>query len=59
MKISMSIVGNLQVNSRHPNTKFSAQRRLICPRGTGGRDKGQIQEIEEKGEGKGTGEIRG
>jgi hypothetical protein len=48
------IVGDLRVSSRHPKTKFSAQRRFICPRGTEGRYKGQRQEIEGEGERKGT-----
>jgi hypothetical protein len=36
-----------------PQTKFSTQRRLICPREIEGRDKGQRQETEEEGEGEG------
>jgi hypothetical protein len=45
-------VRNLEVISRRPKTKFSAQKRLICPRGTESRDKRQRQEIKEgkKGE---------
>ena len=46
-------VGNLEVSSRYPKTKFSAQRRLICPRQTEVRDKGQRQETEDEGEGEG------
>lgn len=32
-----------QVSAQDPKTKFSAQRRFICPRGTEDRDKGQRQ----------------
>lgn len=41
-----------------PRTKFSAQKRFICSRRAEGRDKGQRQEIEEKGEGEGNKEER-
>ena len=42
-----------------PKTKFSAQRRCICPRRTEGRDKEQRQEIEEEEDREGnTGEGR-
>lgn len=34
---------------RTPKTKFSAQRKFICPGETEGRGKGQRQEIEEEG----------
>ena len=36
--------------SGHCKTKFSAQRRFICPRRTKDRHKGQRQEIEKEGE---------
>lgn len=35
----------------HPNTKVSAQGRLICPRGMGTGYKRQRQKVEEEGEG--------
>lgn len=35
--------------AQNPKTKFSAQRRCICSRGTEGRDKGQREETEEEG----------
>lgn len=38
---------------RTTKTKYSAQRRYICPRGPGDHDKGQRQEVEEEGEGEG------
>lgn len=54
-------IGNLEVCSRHPKTKFSAQSRFVCPRGTEDRDKGQRQEIEDEGgvkENKGEGRMK-
>ena len=43
-----------RIGTRHPKTKFSAQRRFICSRGTKGRNKRQRQEIETEREKKGT-----
>ena len=37
-ELELGIERNLEVDSRHPKTKFSMQRRFICPRGTGDRE---------------------
>lgn len=39
--------------SHDKETKYSVQRRYMCPRGPGDKDKGQRQEVEEEGEGEG------
>lgn len=46
-------VGKLEVSSRYPKTKFSAERKFICPRGTGAGDKRKRQAIEDEGEDEG------
>lgn len=38
------LLKGLVFGTRHPKTKFSAQRRFICLRGTGSRGKTQRQE---------------
>lgn len=43
----VSLGEGTSIGSRYPKTRFSAQRTLICPRGTKGRE----QETEDKGEG--------
>jgi hypothetical protein len=47
------VVGKVGVSSRHPKTKFSAQRIFIFPRRTESRERKTRQEIEEKVEGEG------
>jgi hypothetical protein len=47
----MITIGNLRASSRQPKSKFPAQRRIICPRGTEDRDNGEISEIQGEGEG--------
>lgn len=42
------------MSGQDPQDQFYAQRRFICPRGIEGRDKGQRQEAEYKGEGEGS-----
>ena len=46
-----------KVWAQDSKTKFSAQRRCICPRGTEDRDKRQTQEIDDEGEEEGTKET--
>lgn len=43
---------------RTTETKFSAQRRSICPKGTESRDKRQRQEIKDEGD-RGGNEVQG
>ena len=43
----------MKVSSRHPMTKFSAQRRFIYSKGQRTANKRQRQEIEDEGEGEG------
>jgi hypothetical protein len=54
LQILNRVFERTRVNTGYPKTKFSTQRRLICPRETESREERQRRETEDREPGKGT-----